>query len=108
MTGRAETGFIQLPRYIVQRFRKPFTRAEALIWLFAEASYRDRTRYVDNQSVKLKRGQLLHSIRFMAKAWGWSKSSVARFLAELKADAEIGLGQVPPKSGTGTPINGKN
>jgi hypothetical protein len=88
MTSRA--GFIQLPRFIVERFRRPFTRSEALIWLFYEASYQARKYYVGDKPIELKRGQLAHSTRYMAKAWRWSQSAVMRFLNSLKIEKIIG------------------
>lgn len=60
--------------------REPFTQREAWLWLIAEAAYKPRTKRAGGQVVSLKRGQLCHSVRFMADAWQWSKSRVDRFL----------------------------
>jgi hypothetical protein len=68
----------------------PFSRREALLWLFSEAAWKSRSVRISGKSVELKRGQLAHSIRFIAKAWNWSKSRVDRFLDELKHEAIIG------------------
>jgi len=51
---------------------EPFSRREAWLWLIEEASFQPETL-----------GQVRHSIRFMAKAWGWHRSSVSRFVHTL-------------------------
>lgn len=63
------------------RFKhEPFTEREAWIWMNAEASWKDR----HSRGVDLKRGQLAHSIRFLAGAWGWEQTRVHRFLKRLE------------------------
>ena len=68
---------------------EPFTEREAFQWLIAEASFRDRTRRIGNVVVKLSRGQLAASLRFMAKKFDWNEPRVRRFLTRLKNDAMI-------------------
>ena len=60
------------------------SQREAFLWLVAEAAWRDRTKRVGSALVSLKRGQACHSVRFMAKAWGWSKTRVTRYLDMLE------------------------
>jgi hypothetical protein len=69
---------------------QPYTEREAFMWLVMEASWRDRTKRVGNITVELKRGQLAASIRFMAEAWQWEKSTVDRFLKRLEKRDMIG------------------
>lgn len=69
---------------------RPFSRREAWLWLVAEAAWKPRPTRVSGQIIELKRGQLAHSVRFMAAAWGWSKSAVDRFLGRLKTETMIG------------------
>jgi hypothetical protein len=69
--------------------REPFTRREAWLWLISEASWKPRRRRVGSSSVEIGRGEIAHSIRFIAEAWGWPKSNVARFLDALKTDTMI-------------------
>lgn len=69
---------------------EPFTEREAFIWMVMEASYKPRDKPVGEMWVKLQRGQLVVSVRFMAKAWGWSKSKVDRFLKRLEKRDTIG------------------
>lgn len=68
---------------------EPFTEREAFQWLIAEASFRDRTRRIGNVVVKLNRGQLAASLRFMAERFAWNEPRVRRFLTRLKTDAMI-------------------
>lgn len=62
----------------------PMSQREAFIWMVAEAAWKPRAKRVGSTVVDLERGQLAHSVRFLASAWGWSKSSVARFLKALQ------------------------
>jgi hypothetical protein len=75
---------------------QPFTEREAFVWLIMEASWKDREKRVGNVAVSLKRGQLVASVRFMAEAWKWQKSTVDRFLKRLEKRDMIGT-----SSGTG-------
>lgn len=44
---------------------------------------------IGGHTVKLRRGQLCHSYRFMADAWKWSLGAVQRFIDRLKTDTMI-------------------
>lgn len=77
--------------------KEPLSRREAWLWLLAEAEWKPTKRRVSGVTVELQRGQLAHSVRFIAEAWGWSKSAVDRFLGRLKTEAMIGT-----ESGTGS------
>ena len=63
---------------------QPLTEREAWIWLVMEASWKGREKRVGNVVVTLGRGQLAASVRFMADAWKWHRSSVDRYLKRLK------------------------
>jgi hypothetical protein len=78
---------------------QPFTEREAFVWLIMEASYKAREKRVGNVCVNLSRGQLASSIRFMAEAWDWQKSTVDRFLKRLQSRDMIGT-----DSGTGLTV----
>ena len=75
-----------------------FSEREAFLWLVSEASWRDRTVRSGNLVIDLSRGQMTASVRFMAEAWGWSKSRVSRFLKRLEnrdmLRTESGTGQL--------------
>ena len=88
-----ERGFIALARGVLDHpivgARKPYTAHDAWEWLLFEAAWKPR-RYAAGPIVAhLERGQLAHSIRYMAKAWGWSGGTVQRFLTRLKTDTMI-------------------
>ncbi len=63
---------------------EPLTEREAFLWLVAEAAWKARRVRSGAAAVELSRGQLCHSVRFMAEAWRWSKSRVDRFLSKLE------------------------
>lgn len=63
---------------------EPFSEREAFMWMIMEASWKDRTKRVDNFVVELARGQLAASVRFMAKAWGWTPAKVQRYLDRIE------------------------
>lgn len=68
---------------------EPYCRRAAWAWLIEEAAYQERRAEICGKVITLKRGQLTHSSRFMATAWGWSEARVRRFLTRLKTDAMI-------------------
>lgn len=76
---------------------EPFTRREAWIWLIENANWKDIKKRVNGQLVVLRRGQLSHSIRFIAEKWLWHRNKVDRFFLELKnetmIETENGTGQ---------------
>jgi len=69
--------------------REPLSKREAWLWLISEASWKPRVKRVGSAAIELMRGQLAHSIRFIAEAWRWPKSNVARFLGSLKTESMI-------------------
>jgi hypothetical protein len=64
--------------------REPFCRRAAWAWLIEQASFVPTRVNVSGQVVELQRGQLCHSLRYMAKAWGWDDAKVRRFLAAVE------------------------
>ncbi|MED5548994.1 MAG: hypothetical protein VX529_06500 [Pseudomonadota bacterium] len=62
----------------------PMTQREAFIWMVAEAAWKSRKVRRGSAVLEIERGQLAHSVRFMAEAWGWSKSAGHRFLKSLE------------------------
>lgn len=63
---------------------EPMSQREAFMWLVAEAAWKPRKVRRANAVIALDRGELAHSIRFMADAWGWHRARVERFLKTLK------------------------
>lgn len=66
--------------------KREFSKLEAWLWMLREASWKDRPA---RSSTSLRRGQFVHSIRFMADAWGWHRARVERFLTRLKIETMI-------------------
>lgn len=83
---RMPRGWMNHPAFGGQR--EPFCRRSAFAWLVEEARYADQEKADGLSQSCLKRGQVGHSLRFMAKAWGWDDSKVRRFLKKLQ-DAKL-------------------
>lgn len=74
-----------------------FSRRDAFVWLIEEAAFKPTVVALPGRSLRLERGQLSHSTRFMAAAWRWSEPKVRRYLTSLRQakiiDAETDAGQ---------------
>lgn len=70
-------------------FKGEFSRGEAWLWLIENACWKPSRTRVKGETITLERGELSFSVRFLADAWGWSKSRVDRFLADLRAENMI-------------------
>jgi len=68
---------------------KPLSRLEAWLWLIKEASWKPRDYRMNSATIPLERGQLTHSVRYMAAAWRWSKSRVDRFIDLLEREQMV-------------------
>ena len=91
-TQQGDFVFSQRDRFEHHLFRaEKFCRGYAWDWLVAEARWKDATKPIDLKGTKvwLKRGQLTHSTRHIAKIWNWDKAAVSRFIARLKTEAMI-------------------
>lgn len=69
--------------------REPFCRRAAWIWLIEEACWTERPIDIGGKTVTLQRGQLSHSVRFLAEAWKWHRSAVERLIDRLKTETMI-------------------
>lgn len=76
-------GWMDNPAFI----KGKFSQREAWIWMIEAAIFKD-THVVQSpvtfNEIKLKRGQFCYSRSYLAKAFGWSESSVTRFLKRLQ------------------------
>lgn len=85
---------------------EPYSRRDAWEWMIAEARFEPGKQSINGKMMTLERGQLSHSVRFLAEKWGWTKSTVGRFLDRLKtegmveSEAESDAGGVCKKTGT--------
>lgn len=99
----ARRGVFALDRGVFEhevfKTKKPLSKLEAWIWLLGDAAWKGRSRIIDGKKIELKRGQISHSIRFLATAWRWSKTKVERFLETLKNEDMIGT-----ETGTGLTV----
>jgi len=86
------SGFIAIHRMMLDHplFEGDSSRAGAWVWLLARACWREMPFDLAGKIITLERGQLCASRAQMARAWGWSPSSVERFLARLETEHMIG------------------
>mgnify|MGYP000050198059 FL=1 len=82
-------GYVKVPRSVFESEewakKRRFSRFEAMMSLYEQAAYTDgRLMHVRGVDVLLRRGQMVVSIRSLAALWGWSKSSVDRFLKKMR------------------------
>jgi hypothetical protein len=83
-------GFLNHPLFKPQG---PYSRAEAWLWLIEAAAFKDRSVPVlarnQRKRVRIARGELSYSVRYLANSWQWSPNRVVRFLSELQTDRSI-------------------
>lgn len=68
----------------------PFCKRAAWAWLIEEAAWSGRVANGGGWAIPLSRGELSHSVRFLAHAWGWSVASTTRYLNRLVTGTMIG------------------
>ena len=75
-------GWIKLSRSILEEedyFTKPFTRKEAILDLYLLAAIKDGEVTVNGKQFKVRKGQIITTVRILARRWGWKKSTVYDF-----------------------------
>ncbi|MEW9855913.1 hypothetical protein [Novosphingobium sp. M1R2S20] len=70
-------------------FKGEYSRADAWVWLIENACWKASRSRIKGEAVELQRGELTFSQRFLADKWGWSKSRVDRFIADLRDEGMI-------------------
>lgn len=68
---------------------EPYTKASAWCWLIEAACWQPTRVGVAGKTIELERGQLSHSLRFMAEKWRWDEARVRRFLTKLEQEGMI-------------------
>ena len=68
---------------------RAFSELEAWLWLLSSAVWGPRKVRLGNRVVCLQRGQLIHSLRFLASRWGWSPMKASRFLGCLEDEGMV-------------------
>lgn len=83
-------GFIAITRdSLDHHLLQDAERFRAWIWLIANAAWKPTKTRIKGETVDIGRGELTFSQRFLAEKWGWSKSRVDRFIADLRAESMI-------------------
>ncbi len=86
-------GYIPIPRELFAdghwAEEREYTKAEALVYLFAKASYKAGRPIVGGKPVAVQPGQLPASVRYLMQAWKWSNTKVENFLTELTENDTI-------------------
>ena len=89
-------GYLKLSRKYFDHFlweeKRIFSKAEAWLDLIQTARYSEEesTKIIDNKMIKIKRGEVIGSYRFLAKRWNWkSLTKVKNFLEFLEKNAQI-------------------
>lgn len=85
------SGWIKSRRRVVEHplFKGDVAKLGAWMWLLNSACYRPTKFNVNGRIIEVQRGQICVSMRGLAEAWGWSKSSVERFITRLKTETMI-------------------
>ena len=85
------SGFILMHRAALDHplFQGDSARLGAWFWLVSRACWKPTPFNIGGKMVTLDRGQVCVSIRTLADEWGWSKSSVDRFVTRLKTETMI-------------------
>lgn len=68
---------------------RKFSRFEAWLDIVQSARFEDTKQLIGNRFIKVKRGQMLVSLRFFASRWQWSTKKVNSFLDLLIQDKMI-------------------
>ncbi|CAN5709708.1 hypothetical protein BH09VER1_BH09VER1_44170 [soil metagenome] len=68
---------------------RTYSRAEAWLDLLRTAAIQPTTRLVHGNPVRLTRGTLIASVRYLAARWQWSNTKVCHFLENLRAEQMI-------------------
>jgi hypothetical protein len=64
--------------------RYPWPPMMAWLWLIAEAAWDERKHLIMGAEVRIKRGQVAHSYRYLAKRFNWTEKGTREWLARLK------------------------
>lgn len=90
---RKLTNFIPINRQIFKHYlwneKRSYSRFEAWLYLLKEARFENSKILDGGHLVEVKRGQIYVSIRFLSKAFGWTKKKIEVFLTLLESDNMI-------------------
>lgn len=93
------SGFIAMDRRALDHpLLKDGEKFRAWFWILSKARWKPAPFDLGGKMITLERGQLSYSIRELAEQWGWSKSTVDRFVKRLESEGMVNLTRA--KSGT--------
>ena len=69
--------------------RQPFDYRSAWIDLLMMANHRDSEIIVDYETITVKRGQLMTSVRQLSERWQWSKERVCKYLRLIESEKMV-------------------
>ena len=84
-----QQGWIKLHRSLLEHFvwtDKPFNMGAAWVDLVLMANYDKNKVSINGIVVRVERGQIFTSYRFLAERWGWSLGRVKRFIDVLESE----------------------
>ncbi|MED0759000.1 DnaD domain protein [Aneurinibacillus thermoaerophilus] len=86
-------GWIKLHRKIQVHWlfeeKRKFSKFEAWIDLLMMVNHEDKKVVIGNETIEVKRGQRLTSIRQLCDRWGWSNTKVTQYLKSLYNEGMI-------------------
>lgn len=89
----AAKGFIKIYRDIeddpVWASEDPFCKRAAWIDLILMANHADKTIYIGNQVLTVKRGQKFTSIRKLADRWHWTEKKTLAYIRSLESMGKV-------------------
>lgn len=91
--SKDKRGWIRLHRKLRDHWlwdnKEVKSKFEAWIDLIMMASHEERSVYMKEQLVIIKRGEVCCSLNTFAKRWKWSTGKVRRFISVLKTDTMV-------------------
>lgn len=91
-------GYIKLYKQITENpiwSDKPFARGQAWIDLLLMANYADGEMFIKGSLIKVERGQVFRTVKFLAERWGWSDKKTKGFLSYLDGRKMVSLKGLP-------------
>lgn len=83
-------GYIHISRKLFNHWlweqKREFSQAEAWIDLINMAAYKEHSRVIAGAMVKIERGEVVASERYLEQRWGWGRKRVRGFLGRLEKD----------------------
>ena len=74
---------------------EPYSEREAWVWIIEHAAWKPSRVSINGEWVAVERGQIATAERYLAEAWGWSKTSVHRFLGKIRGVSKSGPQKEP-------------